>query len=139
MRGAQEERELAKMLMGDGFATMRSPASGSKATYPLPDLVAGSSSRGLHYAFQVKTTKRRRVYIPRESIDQLVEFSQRFGCQPIVALKFKGTRRPWVFLRPNQLKTTPSRNYKITLKEALQRGVDLKTLIGGGEQKRLVE
>ena len=72
-------------------------------------------------------------------MDQLVEFSQRFGCQPIVALKFKGTRRPWVFLRPNQLKTTPSRNYKITLKEALRGGVDLKSLIGGGEQKRLVE
>lgn len=139
MRGVQEERELARILMGDGFATMRSPASGSKATYPLPDLVAGSSSRGLHYAFQVKTTKRRRVYIPRESIDQLVEFSQRFGCQPIVALKFKGKRRPWIFLRPSQLKTTPSRNYNITLKEALQRGVDLKTLIGGSEQRRLVE
>lgn len=139
MRGAQEERELARMLIEDGFAAMRAPASGSKATYPLPDLVAGSSSRGLHYAFQVKTTKRGRVYIPRGSIDQLVEFSQRFGCQPIVALKFKGKRRPWVFLRPNQLETTPSRNYKITLKEALRGGVDLKTLTGGGEQKRLVE
>ena len=138
MRGAQEERELAKMLMEDGFATMRAPASGSKATYPLPDLVAGNSSTDLHYAFQVKTTKRRRIYIPKESIDQLVEFSQRFGCQPIVALKFKRTRRPWVFLRPNQLKSTPSRNYKITLKEALQRGKDLKTLTRGHKHK-LVE
>jgi len=139
LKGAQEERELAKMLMEDGFATMRSPASGSKASYPLPDLVAGSSYRGLYYAFQVKSTKRSRVYIPRESIDQLVEFSQRFGCQPIVALKFKRTRRPWIFLRPNQLKTTPSRNYKITLREGLQSGIDLKTLIGDGEQKKLVE
>ena len=139
MRGAQEERELAKMLMEDGFATMRAPASGSKATYPLPDLVAGNSSTDLHYAFQVKTTKRSGIYIPKESIDQLVVFSQRFGCQPIVALKFKRTRRPWVFLRPNQLKSTPSRNYKITLREALQRGVDLKTLTRGSEQKKLVE
>jgi len=139
LRGAQEERELAKMLMEDGFATMRAPASGSKATYPLPDLVAGNSSTDLHYAFQVKTTKRRRIYIPKESIDQLVEFSQRFGCQPIVALKFKRTRRPWVFLRPNQLKNTPSLNYKITFIEALEKGMDFKTLIGGGEQKKLVE
>jgi len=139
LKGAQEERELAKMLMEDGFATMRSPASGSKASYPLPDLVAGSSYRGLYYAFQVKSTKRSRVYIPRESIDQLVEFSQRFGCQPIVALKFKRTRRPWIFLRPNQLKTTPYRNYKTTIKECLKSGMDFKTLIGDGEQKKLVE
>lgn len=139
MRGAQEERELMRMLMGEGFAVVRTPASGSKARYPLPDLVAGNSSRGLHYAFQVKTTKRRKIYVSKESINQLVEFSRKFGCRPVLALKFKGTRRPWVFLRPDQLKAAPSRSYRVALKEASRIGVDLKTLIGRSKQGRLTD
>lgn len=117
---------------------MRAPASGASTKMPRPDLVVGSRDRGLQFAIEVKTTRRDVLYIRGASIAQLLEFSQRFGCQPIVALKFKGQKQQWLFIHPYQLLATPGLNYKISLKDALLKGMDFKTLIGEGEQTRLL-
>jgi Holliday junction resolvase len=137
-RGIQDERSLARLLWERGFAVMRAPASGAATKMARPDLVVGSRDRGLQFAIEVKTTRRDVLYIQGPSIAQLLEFSQRFGCQPIVALKFKGHKQPWLFIHPYQLLTTPGLNYKISLKDALLKGMDFKTLIGEGEQTRLL-
>jgi len=136
-RGIQDERSLARLLWKRGFAVMRAPASGASTKMPRPDLVVGRRDRGLQFAIEVKTTRKNVLYIRGASIAQLLEFSQIFGCQPIVAIKFKGQRQPWLFIRPYQLLATPGLNYKISLKDALQKGMDFKTLIGEGEQTRL--
>jgi len=137
VKGVQDERSLAQLLWKRGFAVVRAPASGASTKMPRPDLVAGNRDRGLQFAIEVKTTHREVLYVERESIVQLIEFSQRFGCQPVVALKFKGWKGAWIFIHPNQLATTPNLNYKISFEEASRRGVDLKTLIGEGRQTRL--
>jgi Holliday junction resolvase len=137
-RGIQDERNLARLLWKRGFAVMRAPASGASTKMPRPDLVVGRRDRGLQFAIEVKTTRKNVLYIRGASIAQLLEFSQIFGCQPIVAIKFKGQRQPWLFIRPYQLLTTPGLNYKISLKDALQKGMDFKTLIGEGKQTRLL-
>ncbi len=137
-RGIPDERSLARLLWARGFAVMRAPASGASTPMPRPDLIVGSRDRGLQFAIEVKTTRRDVLYIPGASIAQLLEFSQRFGCQPIVALKFKGQKPPWIFLRPYQLEATPSLNFKISFEDALRKGMDLKTLIGEGTQTRLL-
>ena len=98
-----------------------------------PDIIARSRAKGLEYAIEVKTIHNERLYIADESVDQLIEFSQRFCCQSVLALKFKGKRKGWVFISPEQLSVTPSLNYKITFQEALQTGIDFQTLIKEGK------
>ena len=85
MRGAQDERELVRLLWERGFAVIRAPASGSSTKMPRPDIIAGSSERKIQFAIEVKTTHNKNLYIQHESISQLVNFACLFGCQPIVA------------------------------------------------------
>ena len=136
-RGIQDERDLVQLLWKRGFAVMRAPASGAATRMPRPDIVAGNSEREVQFAIEVKTTHDDKLYIARESIVQLMDFAQRFGCQPIVAIKFKGGGKPWLFLKPQQLAITPAVNFKITLTEALREGMDFKTLIREGKQMKL--
>ena len=136
-KGIQDERSLVKLLWENGFAVVRSPASGSSTKMPRPDIVAGNSLRNVQFAIEVKTTHKETLYISRESISQLVEFAQRFGCKPVVALRFKSHVRSWIFIQPEQLAVTPASNYKITMREAQRTGMDFKTLIREGMQTRL--
>lgn len=138
MRGAQDERELVRLLWERGFAVMRAPASGSSTKMPQPDIVAGNSERDVQFAIEAKTTHSDNFYITHESLSQLVEFAQRFGCQPIVALKFKGRGRSWLFFEPQHLAVTAGLNFKITLGEALQKGMDMKTLTRECKQTKLL-
>jgi Holliday junction resolvase len=138
MKGIQDERSLVQLLWKRGFAVIRSPASGASTKMPRPDLIAGNHEKRLQFAIEVKTTAKKVLYVRRESINQLLEFSQRFGCQPIVALKFKGWRNSWIFILPHQMMSTPHLNFKISREEALRKGMDIKTLIGEGKQTKLI-
>jgi len=102
-----------------------------------PDIIAGNKIKGLQFAIEVKTTLKECLYIKEKSVDQLIDFSQRFDCQPILAIKFNGRRRNWIFIKPDQLSFTPSLNYKITFRDALRLGIDFKTLIKEGKQTKL--
>ena len=137
-KGIPDERSLVKLLWKSGFAVLRSPASGASTKMPRPDIIAGNSQKKVQFAIEVKTTHQETLYIPQESINQLVEFAQRFGCQPIVALRFKSSLKSWIFLQPEQLMKTPASNYKITLYKAQGIGMDFKTLIREGMQTRLI-
>ncbi len=136
MRGAHDERELVRLLWERGFAVIRAPASGSSTKMPRPDIVAGNSQREVQFAIEAKTTHNN-LYITHESLSQLVEFAQRFGCQPIIALKFKGKGKSWLFVEPQHLTVTSGMNFKITLNEALEKGMDMKTLTKEGKQTKL--
>ena len=136
-RGIQEERQLARLFWKRGFAVMRAPASGASTQMPRPDIVTGNSEKGVQFAIEVKTTNSDKLYIAHESIRQLLDFSQLFGCKPILALKFKGKSRSWLFIMPKYLALTPSLNYKITFIEALRIGMDFKTLIKEGKQAEI--
>lgn len=136
-RGISDERALVKLLWKKGFAVMRAPASGSSTKMPRPDIIAGNSGKNLQFAIEVKTTHEEVLYMARESISQLVEFAEHFGCQPIVALRFKNRVKSWIFVHPSQLMITPALNYKITTLEAQRIGLDFKTLIGEGKQLKL--
>jgi Holliday junction resolvase len=135
-QGIDEERSLVNILWRKGFAVMRAPASGSATKRPLPDIIAGSKKRGLQFAIEVKTTRSNTLYIENDSLCQLVEFAQTFGCDPFLAVKFRGQRTSWLFLKPGQLQLTKGRNYKVTLRNALINAIDLKTLLGEGIQTR---
>ena len=132
MRGIRDERELVNKLWRHGFAVLRAPASGSATKMMRPDIIAGNAQISLQIAIEVKTTWNKVLYVARESIDQLVAFAKRFGCQPILAVKFKGFRKvSWIFIPPEALKITGAGNYKITREDALQVGKDLDSFVRG--------
>ncbi len=114
-RGASAERELIKMLEDAGFAVLRS--AGSKKI----DVVAGNG--GTHLCIEVKSTRGDRLYFKEEDMIKLVEFSERFGCTPVVAVKFIG--KGWLFYRPSDLELS-GRSYRISSK----RGRSFDEIIG---------
>ncbi len=136
-RGIDDERELVNLLYAKGFAVMRSPASGSATKMPRPDILAGKRTVGFQYAIEAKTTHENTLYAEKESIDQLLLFADTFGCRPLLAVKFKGQKRSWLFLNPSQLAQTKGENYRVTYEDALAKGMDLKTIAGEGRQSRL--
>jgi Holliday junction resolvase len=136
-RGIYEERGLVNILWKRGFAVVRVPASGSATKRPLPDMVAGSRKRGLHLAIEAKAIGAETIYVDKKCVDQLVEFAETFGCEPFLAVKFKGRARNWIFLRPEQLRSTKGKSLRVCLKDAVIEGIDIRTLVGEGKQTRL--
>jgi Holliday junction resolvase len=126
-RGFAHERDLARRLWERGLAVIRAPASGSKAKRVLyPDLVA--IYRGRVVAFEVKTVKTpRSIYIEPEQVKKLVEFCNRAGGEPYIAVKVVGSGE-WLFIPIQLLERTESGTYKIS-REALTRGLRLEALV----------
>ncbi|NPA47494.1 MAG: Holliday junction resolvase [Thermococci archaeon] len=127
-RGASAERELIKMLERAGFAVVRS--AGSKKV----DVVAGNGDICL--CIEVKSTKGDKLYFRLEDMDKLLDFSERFGCTPVIAVKFVG--RGWRFYRPSDLERS-GMSYPVTAKygrsfhEITGRQVNLLEVLGNAE------
>ena len=113
VRGVREERELVRLLDRLGFAVVRSPASGSRTKLDRPDLLAGR--RGLILALEVKATGKEVLYLKRESVEQLIRFSDRFGAKPYVAVKFKGKGVGWLLVEAGSLEQT-GKGFKLSLR-----------------------
>ncbi|MHC1586332.1 MAG: Holliday junction resolvase Hjc [Candidatus Hecatellaceae archaeon] len=126
VRGVREERELVRLLDRLGFAVVRSPASGSRTKLDRPDLLAGR--RGLILALEVKATGKEVLYLKRESVEQLIRFSDRFGAKPYVAVKFKGKGVGWLLVEAGSLERT-GKGFKLSLREALKKGLTPEALV----------
>ncbi|WP_297480089.1 Holliday junction resolvase Hjc [Thermococcus sp.] len=122
-RGASAERELIKMLEKAGFAVVRS--AGSHRV----DLVAGNGKDYL--CIEVKSTRSERLYLPREDVERLVYFAERFGGRPILAVKFVNVG--WRFYLPKNLKSS-GKSYRLDLNDEFQ---TLDSLLG--KQRTLEE
>ena len=84
-KGTKGERELIKTFNENGWSAIRSAGSGS-SPYPAPDILAGNAVRRL--AIECKVTKENKKYLQNAEIDQLQEFSRKFGAEPWVGVKF---------------------------------------------------
>ncbi len=115
-RGASAERELIKMLEKAGFAVVRS--AGSHRV----DLVAGNGRDYL--CIEVKSTRSERLYLPKEDVERLVSFAERFGGRPILAVKFVNIG--WRFYLPMNLKSS-GKSYRLDLNDEFQ---TLDSLLG---------
>lgn len=122
-KGSRTERELFKELWGRGFAVMRSPTSGGARSEPQPDILA---SDGYHiYGIEGKSTSKDAVYIPKKELAELIAFCDRFGCTPLVGLRFD--RNEWRFLKPNEGKET-EKSSKFAKSEVMKNGRTLDDL-----------
>lgn len=132
--GSVEERDLVNKLWAAGFAAMRAPASGGATKRPLPDVLAGNGK--LYLAIEVKSTKQDHIYIDNEKITNLIEFSDIFGATPYVGAKF--IRKPWRFIKLEDLHVTRSNNYRVNTDLAFSEGLDFEEIIGGSKQTKLI-
>ncbi|MBU1245824.1 MAG: Holliday junction resolvase Hjc [Nanoarchaeota archaeon] len=132
-KGTRAERELFHMLWETGiWACCRSAGSGS-TPLPNPDLIASNGSKIL--AIECKAIKNTSKHFNKSEIDQLIEFSTKFGAEPWLAIKFDN--QGWNFLRPEELKKTKTGNYSVNLALAKQTGKKFDELIGLFEQQKL--
>jgi Holliday junction resolvase len=128
--GSRVERELVKMLWDADCAAMRAPASGGATKKPLPDIIAGNGR--VYLAIEVKTTSANHIYINSRKIIGLKEFSEIFGAEPYLGVKFKNKK--WRFVHVDDLIETRGENYKVDVDLAYSAGLEFDELIKKDKQ-----
>lgn len=89
-KGYKKEWELFHLLWKKGFSVVRVAGSGS-TTMPACDLVAGNKKKKL--AIEVKSGRKNKIYVDKRKINQLIEFSEKFGAKPLIIVNFY--RKGW--------------------------------------------
>ncbi|MCY0858984.1 MAG: Holliday junction resolvase Hjc [Sulfolobaceae archaeon] len=131
-RGASVERRLVSRLRERGFAVIRAPASGSKRKDSIPDIVAMKS--GVILAIEVKSRNGgKKIYIRKEQLDGIKDFSKRAGAEPFIAVKL-GENREVLFVNLSEVKQTSSGNYVLDM-ESVSNYMTLDDLIRYVESK----
>jgi len=118
-RGCDAERELLHLLSQEGFAVARVAGSGMIEETNC-DLFAGNSKK--KYAIEVKLSSKEKKYLSKEQIAGLVDFAEKFGLQPLVAIKF--LRNGWHFLKPEHLEDS-GKSISISLERAKEIGMQI--------------
>jgi len=129
-KGSNAERELVRMFWNKKWACCRVAGSGS-APQALPDLLAGNTLRRL--AIECKATGKEKQRISVSQAKQLIKFSQMFGAEPWIGIRFD--REEWYFLMLDDMKT--EKGYSISLSNAKLKGLIFDELIGIFRQERL--
>jgi Holliday junction resolvase len=122
-KGSRTERELIALFWKQGWGCTRVAGSGS-TPLPSPDILVGKPGRVL--AIECKSGKTVR-YVEKDQIDELNEFSKRFGADALIGVRFD--RKGWYFLRSEQMKITNRGAYAVSLKLAQEVGLTFEELI----------
>jgi len=122
-KGTNGERELVRFFNEFGsWSAIRVAGSGS-SKYPAPDVLAGNAQRRL--AIECKVTKDKKKYFQNSEIEQLKTFSQRFGAESWIGVKFP--QEQWYFLILEDLEDTGS-CWAVSLELAKRRGLTKEEL-----------
>ncbi len=123
-KGTRAERELFHMLWNANFCTVRSAGSGS-TTLPSPDLITSNTKKTL--AIECKALKGTTIYFKEGEIKQLTDFSNKFGADPWVGVKFNN--KGWFFIHARDIEKTKNRVDFISLTLAQKKGIRFEDLI----------
>lgn len=124
-KGIGYERELIHLFWNTGeWAAMRVAGSGS-IQYPSADILAGNAARKM--AIECKSSKKNNIYIPKQDIEDLQTFAQRFGAEPWIAVRFAKT--DWHFISMDNIEFTEN-NAVITTDNIKQKGLLFSEVIG---------
>ncbi len=127
-KGTKGERELVKFFNENNWACIRVAGSGS-SRYPSPDVLAANALRRL--AIECKVTKDLKKYFDSEEILQLKTFSEKFGAESWIAVRFPD--HPWYFLMLEDLENT-GKCYAISLEQAKRKGLTIEEIMGTGKK-----
>lgn len=122
-KGIGAERELIHQFWKNGWSACRVAGSGA-SRYPSPDIIAGKNVRKI--VIECKTTKDKRQAFSAKQIEELKEFSDLFGAEPWVAVKFYNN--DWHFLTLADLNST-GENYSLNIETARRRGFMFEEMI----------
>ena len=123
-KGTRLERELFHIFWDTNkFGVVRIAGSGS-TTLPSADLLVGG--QGKYFAIECKAIKKGKKYIEKERINELKEFSKKFGAQPLLAIRFNN--EPWYFLKIEDLEKSKL-NYTFSLDLVKKKGIVFEKLI----------
>lgn len=100
-KGSAFERDLMHKFWANSWAAVRAAGSGS-TSFPCPDLIVGGNGRVV--ALEVKATKDKKKYFPRQEINELNFFAGKFGAEAFVAIRFD--REDTFFIRTSDLVET---------------------------------
>jgi Holliday junction resolvase len=123
-KGSRAERELLSMFWENFYVGFRVAGSGS-TPLPSPDLLVGNGKRYL--AIECKSLKNKAKYLEEKQIQELIEFSKRFGAEAWVALRFNNIG--WYFIQPNKLEKTKNRTLIASLEFLEKEGLKFQDLI----------
>jgi len=133
-KGTRAERELFHMFWETGtFIPVRSAGSGS-TPIPNPDLIVSNGNKTL--AIECKALKMGNKYFSKREIDELNIFSERFGAEPFIGVRFD--KEGWWFLDLNNLGKSKKDTFMVSLEIAKKKGLRFEELIGKFKQKKLI-
>ena len=122
-KGTRYERELFHMFWDNGFVALRTAGSGS-TPLPAPDLIASNSRKIL--AIECKALKSTRKYFTKREINELNEFSIKFGAEPYIGIRFD--RIGWFFVHTKDLGFGKTQHF-ISLELAENKGIKFEEMI----------
>ena len=130
-KGSKGERELVRFFNEAGWSAIRVAGSGS-SHYPSPDILAANAVRRL--AIECKVTKERKKYFPDDEIEQLRTFSQRFGAESWIGVKFAG--ESWYFVLLEDLERTGT-GWALSLEGAKRKGLEIQDLLATDHERNI--
>lgn len=116
-KGSRVERELVELLTENNWRAVRVAGSGVKDESPCDLITAKIGKKG--YIVEVKSSKKDRIYIKKEQIEDFVKFSYMTGLTAVIAVRFN--YEGWLFITPNQLDDT-GKFWVISLNKAKSEG-----------------
>ena len=122
-KGIDAERELIHKFWENEWTAIRVAGSGS-IKYPVPDILAANIARKL--AIEAKVTKQTKKYFTDDDIDQINEFSSKFGAEAWLAVKFP--KEGWFFVQPANINLT-KKGFVFSLDLAKEKGLRFNDLI----------
>jgi len=122
-KGSNAERQLVAMFWEKGYAAIRVAGSGS-SRFPCPDVLASNGQKT--FAVEAKATKTNYQYFRKDQIEQLINFSQTFNAEPILAVKFS---TKWYFFYLTNLSITKNGEYAIKKKDSEEISISFEELI----------
>ncbi|MFH1211611.1 MAG: Holliday junction resolvase Hjc [Candidatus Woesearchaeota archaeon] len=125
-KGSNAERDVIKLFWNTGEWVAHRMAGSGSSQYPSPDIIAGNGVRFL--AIEVKITSENARYFPKKEIEELKFFSQKFGSEAWIAIKF--FRKEWSFLNIEDLRETDN-SFVAESEDAERKGLSFEQLTKG--------
>lgn len=116
-KGSRMERELLKLFTEKGWRAARVAGSGTNEN-TFCDLIAGKDGIG-GFVLEVKSSKKDRIYITKQQINDFIVFSDIMGLRAVIAIRFN--REGWLFLNPGDMEDS-GKYWVINLNMAKEKG-----------------
>ena len=116
-KGSNVERELLKLFTENSWRAIRVAGSGVNDLSPCDMIAVKTGRKG--YIVEVKSSRKDRIYISKEQIEDFMLFTTLTGLTPVIALRFN--YEGWLFIPPTMLEDS-GKNWVISLEKAKEEG-----------------